>query len=63
MQRLTALRGAADILDSVHFEPETYFEMEVFNEESSTVEEKSIVEDTFHKIHTWIENQSVQSQP
>ncbi|OJD11559.1 hypothetical protein AJ78_07694 [Emergomyces pasteurianus Ep9510] len=62
MQRLTALREAADIPDSVHSESEKNFEVEVFTEESSAVEEQDPIEDSFYKIHTWIENQSVQSQ-
>ncbi|OJD18415.1 hypothetical protein AJ78_01534 [Emergomyces pasteurianus Ep9510] len=62
MQRLTALRGAADIPDSVHSESEKYLEMEVFTEEDSAVEDQRTMEDSFHKIHTWMENQSVQPQ-
>ncbi|OJD10817.1 hypothetical protein AJ78_08270 [Emergomyces pasteurianus Ep9510] len=52
MQRLTALRGAADNPESVHSESEKYLEMEVFTEESSAVEEQGSTEDSFHKIDT-----------
>ncbi|EGC42042.1 conserved hypothetical protein [Histoplasma capsulatum var. duboisii H88] len=62
MQRLTALRGAADIFDSVHSESDKYLEMEVFTEKSSAVEEQDTIEGSFHKIHTWMENQLVRPQ-